>query len=58
MRNFKTITTAIFASLLFIACSNDDDNTPEPVNEEEVITTLTVVLVPSQSLNVGLNKFD
>ena len=37
---------AIAASLTFTACNNDDDNTPDPVNEEEVITTATLVLTP------------
>jgi len=32
--------------ILFTACS-DDDETPEEVNEEEVITTMTVTLVPN-----------
>jgi hypothetical protein len=31
------------STLIFASCSDDDD-TPEPVNEEEVITTLTVTL--------------
>jgi hypothetical protein len=45
MKKVKFLTTAIFATLLFVSCSSDDD-TPEPVNEEEVITTLTVTLTP------------
>jgi hypothetical protein len=47
MRNLKFLSTAIFATLLFVACSSDDDNTPEPVNEEEVITTMIVRLQPA-----------
>jgi hypothetical protein len=31
---------------LFTSCSNDDD-APAPVNEEEVITTITVVMTPA-----------
>jgi hypothetical protein len=46
MKKIKFLATAIFATLLFVSCSSDDD-TPEPVNEEEVITTLTVTLIPS-----------
>lgn len=46
MKNIKFLATAIFATVLLVSCSNDDD-TPEPVNEEEVITTLTVTLTPS-----------
>ncbi len=38
---------AFFAlGAVFISCSNDDDN-PEPVLEEEVITTMTATLTPS-----------
>ena len=41
----KLLKYALLAStLIFASCSDDDDNTPEPVNEEEVITTLTVTL--------------
>ena len=32
------------STLIFASCSDDDDNTPDPVNEEEVITTLIVSL--------------
>ena len=44
MKNMKFLTATVFVSLLFIGCSDDD--APEAVNEEEVITTLTVTLVP------------
>ena len=41
----KFIKYALLAStLIFASCSDDDDNTPDAVNEEEVITTLTVTL--------------
>ena len=33
-------------ALIFTGCSDDDDTTPEPVNEEELITTMTVTLSP------------
>ncbi len=46
MKKVKFLSTAIFASLLVVSCSNNDD-APEPVNEEEVITTLTVTLSPN-----------
>jgi len=45
MKNMKFLTIALFTSILFIGCSKDD--APQPVNEEEVITTLTVTLVPN-----------
>ena len=42
MKFFKFALLA--STLIFASCSDDDDNTPDPVNEEEVITTLTVTL--------------
>ena len=45
MKNMKFLTAALIISSLFIGCSKDD--APEPVNDEEVITTLTVTLVPA-----------
>ncbi|WP_100615611.1 type 1 periplasmic binding fold superfamily protein [Confluentibacter citreus] len=44
MKIFKKVSILFLATLVFTACSNDDD--PLPVNEEEVITTLTATLVP------------
>ena len=35
----------LILALIFTGCS-DDDTTPEPVNEEELITTMTVTLSP------------
>lgn len=46
MKKIKFLSIVLLVGLLFTACSNDEDNTPEPVNEEEVITTLTVTLAP------------
>ncbi|MBJ7879936.1 type 1 periplasmic binding fold superfamily protein [Gelidibacter salicanalis] len=45
MKKVKFLSTVVLATLLFTACSKDDDN-PEPVNEEEVLTTMTVTLTP------------
>ncbi len=45
MKKFKFLSLIVSSAIFFVACSNDDD-TPEPVNEEEVITTLTVTLTP------------
>ena len=45
MKFLKLFSIIALSSLLFIACSDDDD-APEPVNEEEVITTMTVTLSP------------
>ena len=46
MKTIKIITLALIASLSFSSCSDDDDN-PEPVNEEEVITTANITLTPT-----------
>ncbi|QWX83359.1 type 1 periplasmic binding fold superfamily protein [Cellulophaga sp. HaHaR_3_176] len=47
MKTIKILSLSVLASLAFTACSNDDDdNIPEIVNEEEIITTLTVTLTP------------
>ena len=46
MSNLRIFATVIFTTVLFVSCSNDEDITPEPVNEEEVITTMNVTLVP------------
>ncbi len=35
----------LISGALLSSCSSDDDNLPEPVNEEEVITTLTLTLI-------------
>lgn len=45
MKTIKTFVALLLTGSLFVACSNDDD-APEPVNEEETITTMTVTLVP------------
>jgi len=46
MKTINTLFTILFLSALTISCSSDDDGTPEIVNEEEIITTLTVTLTP------------
>lgn len=48
MKNYKFLYSIIAVGLLFFSCAKDDEATPlpEPVNEEEVITTLTVTLTP------------
>ncbi len=47
---FMKIVWIALIAVSFIACSNDDDNTPEVVNEEEVITTLRVSLTGEGSV--------
>ncbi|WP_159020177.1 type 1 periplasmic binding fold superfamily protein [Algibacter sp. L3A6] len=46
MKTLKNLSLLFISALVFTACSSDDDN-PEPVNEEEVITTLTATLIPA-----------
>lgn len=48
MKKFRISILAAIAitGLVFTGCSSDDD-APAPVNEEEVITTLTITLVPT-----------
>lgn len=48
MRILKSLSLIAFTGLLLTACSKDNNNVniPEPVNEEEVITTMTVTLTP------------
>jgi len=41
-KNFKIAAIAIIAAVAFSACSDDDDGNPEPVNESEVITDVTL----------------
>ena len=42
MSNLRIFATVIFTTVLFVSCVNDS----EPINEEEVITTMNVTLVP------------
>lgn len=46
MKTIKLLSLLALSGVLFTACSDDDDGTPEEVNEEETITTMTVTLVP------------
>lgn len=56
MKKAKFLSIVLFLSLLFTACSDDD--TPIIVNEEEVITTLTVTLSPPTGTPVVLQTRD
>lgn len=47
MKNLKFVAMFLFLGLAITSCSSDDDNVPEEVNEEEVITTMTVTLMPA-----------
>jgi len=44
MKNLKLLTILFFAMTIFISCNDDDDI--DPVNEEEVITTMTITMTP------------
>ncbi|MEY8019581.1 type 1 periplasmic binding fold superfamily protein [Muriicola sp. SD30] len=45
MKNIKFFTLVLLTGFLFTSCSDNDN--PIPVNEEEIITTITVTLVPN-----------
>lgn len=45
IKNFKLYALAIATALTFSSCNNDDDD-PLPVNEEELITTVTAIYTP------------
>ncbi len=45
MKTIKFLSALALTGFLLTSCSDDDD-APEPVNEEETITTMTVTLVP------------
>lgn len=46
MKNFRIHAIALVALVTFSSCNNDDDATI-PVNEEEVITTITATFTPT-----------
>lgn len=46
MKTINSLALLLTFGALFISCSDDDDNTPDPINEEETITTMTVTLTP------------
>ncbi len=58
MKTIKFLSMLALTGILFTSCSDDDD-TPEEVNEEEVITTMTVTLTPQGGgTNITLVSFD
>ena len=58
MKTMKFLSTTIFATALIFSCSSDDDSTPEPVLEEEVITTMTITLEADGQADVILQTQD
>ncbi len=47
MKNFRILALALISFVSFTSCSDDDSNTALPVNEEEVITTVTATFTPA-----------
>lgn len=45
MKTIKILSLLLLGGVFLMSCSSDDNN-PEPVNEEELITTMTVTLTP------------
>ncbi|MBC9796880.1 type 1 periplasmic binding fold superfamily protein [Sinomicrobium weinanense] len=57
MKTIKLLALFITGSVLLASCSSDDDN-PEVINEEELITTMTVTLIADNANDVVLEIFD
>lgn len=57
MKAIKFLSIMAIAAITFNSCSNDD-NAPDPVNEEEVITTVIVTLVPESGNTITLTSRD
>jgi len=58
MKTTKYIALALIALINFTSCSSDDDSVPEVINEEEVITTVNITLVPETGDTVILSSQD
>lgn len=61
MKKSKFLSMFLLTGLLFSSCSSDDDALPEPVNEEEVITTVALTLVPEgdgQTITITYQDLD
>ncbi len=50
MKTYKYAFVLLLTTLLFSSCSSDDN--PDPVNEEEIITTVRLTLTPQQPSDV------
>ncbi|WP_440881234.1 type 1 periplasmic binding fold superfamily protein [Tenacibaculum sp. C7A-26P2] len=46
MKHIKLLAILFISTLTFTACSDDDETTPEPEHEEELITTMKIELTP------------
>ena len=58
MKTTKYLALALIALINLTACSSDDDSVPEVINEEEVITTVTLTLVPQTGETITLTSRD
>lgn len=56
MKNLKLLAILFISSLAIISCSDDDH--PEHAHEEEVITTMKIVLTPATGTEVTLQSQD
>ena len=57
MKTLKITSLFLITLISFTSCS-DDEGTPQLINEEEVITTVTVTLVPETGTTVTLTSRD
>lgn len=55
MKNFKLIALLFISSIIITSCSDDD---PDHIHEEEVITTMKVVLTPTTGPAITLESKD
>ncbi|CAM1354563.1 type 1 periplasmic binding fold superfamily protein [Tenacibaculum insulae] len=56
MKKFKLIALLFISSIVVTSCSDDD--TPEHIHEEEVITTMKVVLTPTTGPAITIESRD
>ena len=49
MKKYIYLLPMLILALVFTGCSDDDDPTPEPVNEQEVITLVTVEMTNQEN---------
>ncbi len=58
MKTTKFLTLFALGGVLLSSCSNDDEGNPEPVNEEETITTIIVTLSGGMNGDIVLRSQD
>ena len=56
MKKINFLIPLLILAIVFTGCSDDDP--PAPVNEEEVITTMTITLTPSSGADIILKTVD